>query len=327
MPRRFEQLPSNPDPDPVVNDAIGLFMRLSPSEQAGVVVLLLVAIGVIAWICLRQQTNPAVQARAVGSPQMLLGNPSNAGTDANNYLMVKPYFALSYDNATGEPNWVSWRLIQSDLGTAPRAPEFLPDDDTLPAGFRRIVSRDYAGGGFDRGHMCPHSDRAADQTSSYATFVMSNIIPQAPNVNRKAWDQMENYCRELVRSHRRLYITAGPAGRGGTGSRGFRQTIADGKVVVPSDCWKIVVILPDDGVDPDPATISPATRVLAVDMPNDQSTVGEEWAQYRTSPAVIEQKTGLHFFDQLRPDVAATLRMRIDTAPLPEPRSHGHVAD
>ena len=66
--------------------------------------------------------------------------------------------------------------------------------------------------------MCPHSDRAANTDMSYATFVMTNIIPQAPNVNRKAWAEMENYCRELVRHHDSLFIIAGPIGEGGTGT-------------------------------------------------------------------------------------------------------------
>src|SRR5205814_3739320 len=123
------------------------------------------------------------------------------------------------------PNWVSWRLTKEDVGDAPRKRIF-DTDATLPDGFTQVTHKDYVGGGFDRGHMCPHSDRAATDESSFATFIMTNIIPQAPNVNQKAWDQMENYCRGLTTKHRRLYILAGPAGSGGRGSHGFRTSIA-----------------------------------------------------------------------------------------------------
>ena len=143
-----------------------------------------------------------------------MGNPSRATEDArdkDNFLMEKEYFALSYNNTKGTPNWVSWQLATNFLGDAPRFP-FHPDE-TFPRGFRHITPKDYTGSGFDRGHMCPHSDRNATPHMSQATFVMSNIIPQSPNVNQKAWAQLEMYCRNLVeRHHKRLYILSGPAG-------------------------------------------------------------------------------------------------------------------
>ncbi len=317
----------------VVTAVVTAFTRLPPVVQLGVAVALIVG-GLLAaaayfWVE-QQQGQPGGAAVATGSPQMWLGNPSGAtadGSNPDNYLMVKPYFALSYNSGKGTPNWVSWRLTAADLGDAPRKPEFDPDYD-LPNGFTRITHRDYSGGGFDRGHMCPHGDRTADLTMSYATFVMTNVIPQAANVNQKAWDQCESYCRDLARRGHRLYVCDGPAGQGGVGRNGRRDTIANGRVVVPSDCWKVALILDDDpGVDPDPATVGPSTRVLAIDVPNDQSSVGEAWAQYRTTPAQIERRTGLHFFDALRPDVADALRQRVDTMPLPPPRPRGRGGD
>src|ERR1700730_5922355 len=66
------------------------------------------------------------------------GNPSNATEhDADNYLMAKPFFALSYNNSKGTPNWVSWHLTDADLGSAKRMP-FYPDQE-LPRGFNQVV--------------------------------------------------------------------------------------------------------------------------------------------------------------------------------------------
>jgi endonuclease G len=323
-PRRRED--DNQPIDPAeVQSLVNGFLRLPTAVQLLVAVVLIVGGLIFAYVAYRQTGSPAFPGGSVasGSPQMLLGNPSRAGQDPDNYLMEKPYFALSYNNAKGTPKWVSWRLTAVDIGTAPRKPEFDPDL-TLPDGFNRITHRDYSGGGFDRGHMCPHGDRSADQTMSFATFVMTNVIPQSANVNQKAWDQCESYCRDLARHGHRLYITDGPAGQGGTGRNGHRDTIANGKVVVPSDCWKIALILDDAGVDPDPSTITADARVLTIDVPNEMDGVGEAWAQYRTSPADVERRTGLHFFDRLRPDVAAALRQRVDRTPLPPPRPMQH---
>jgi endonuclease G len=228
---------------------------------------------------------------------------------------------LSYNDGNGTPNWVSWRVSRSDLGDAPRKPQFDPDD-TLPAGFKKIAHRDYSGGGFDRGHLCPHADRAATQEMAWSTFVMTNIIPQAPNVNQKAWEHLESYCRGLARRGQHLYIMAGPIGKGGTGSSGLKQTIANGKVTVPAECWKIVVVVPEGGSSDDLGKINSDTRVIAVVMPNDNNRVGDDWAGFRTSVSQIEAKTGYHFFERLRPEVAATLKQKVDTATI-APGSEG----
>ena len=262
---------------------------------------------------------------------MLMGNPSGAAADSSNrtnYLMVKPFYALSYNDSKGTANWVSWQLTPGYLGNAPRKPIFDPDE-MLPPGFYRVTQKDYSGSGFDRGHLCPHGDRAADEEMSFATFVMTNVIPQARNVNEKAWAHVENYCRDLVRDHQdHLYIIAGPSGQGGRGTRGFAQAIAGARVVVPAECWKVIVVVPQEGGgdEDDLGRITPHTRVITVVMPNDDDLVGEQWAQYRTSPAEVERRTGLRFFDRLSPAVAQLLRAKTDDVPLPAPAPRRYTA-
>jgi endonuclease G len=295
---------------------VGYWLTRRPSPRATVAATLPVP------QALQVQRAPA----AVTNAQMLLGDPSDATPDPShpdNYLLLKPYFTLAYNNSAGEPRWVSWRLCFGDLGDAPRKRTFDPDD-SLPAGFNVIVTHDYTGSGFDRGHMCDHSDRAATIESSYATFIMTNIVPQAPNNNRKCWAQLENYCRELARSGDRLYITSGPAGRGGVGRNGPAETIADGKVVVPAETWKVIVVTSDVGQD-DVANVSAVDRVIAVDVPNDDGKCGEEWAGFRCSPAAIEAKTGLHFFTALPADVRATFENEVDRSSIAPPRPVVHA--
>lgn len=313
----------------LIDSAVGAFGRLSPVVR-GVLILLIIGgiVGAYFYVKSRQShlSQTAGTSDAAVSPHLLLGNPSGATSQASarsNLLMVKPYYALSYNGATGTPNWVSWRVTKEDLGNAPRKLTF-DADATLPSAFYRVTHKDYSGSGFDRGHLCPHSDRAANQEMSYSTFVMSQIIPQAPNVNQKAWAQLEIYCRDLVRlHHHHLYVIAGPYGQGGRGSNGFKNTIAGGRVTVPAYCWKLVVVVPDEGED-DLAKISTETRVITVIMPNDNDAVGDPWAKFRTSPADIEQRTGLKFFDRLPETVAQALRQNIDHVNIPPPRPITH---
>jgi endonuclease G, mitochondrial len=264
---------------------------------------------------------PGADEHPENSVHLLLGNPSRATDDppnANNFLMRKPYYALSYNSSKGTPNWVSWRLQESDLGDAPR-PQFYPDE-SLPRSFRPVTPHDYTGTGFDRGHMCPHGDRAGTQDGSNATFAMTNIIPQAPNVNKKAWNDFEEYCREMARRRRQtLYIVSGPQGKGGEGSRGPADAIAGGHVTVPAKCWKVAVIVDGDSGPDDLAKIGPRTRVIGVVMPNEES-VGYGWAKYRTSVREIETLTGYTFFDRIPHDIADALKTKVDNEHIPPPR-------
>lgn len=253
---------------------------------------------------------------AQGSIQLALGNPSHArddGKDRNNFLIAKKQFALSYNNAKGTPNWVSWRIVRSDMGDAPRG-DFEPEM-SLPRGFTRVFSRDYSNSGFDRGHMCPHADRAHTADDSAATFTMTNIIPQSPHVNQFPWNDLEIYCRDLVRREgKRVYVVSGPFGIGGTGRKGFRKTLADGKVTVPAQCWKVIMAI-DPGQEDDLSRINARTRTIAVIMPNDEK-VDMQWSRYRTSIAEVEKLTGYVFFDKVPAAVIGPLKEKVDKTPI-----------
>lgn len=258
-------------------------------------------------------------------PHLRMGNPSQATEELgnkDNFLLKKKQFALAYSNDRGTPNWVSWQLRKEDIGHAPRKP-FHPDT-TLPPFFRRIKPDDYTGSGFDRGHLCPHNDRSATDEDSTATFVMTNMIPQAGEVNQKAWNDLEMYCRELVSKHRkRLYIISGPAGVGGTGKKGFRNTVPNGRVTVPAHCWKVIMVLPDDEGD-DLAKVTSRTRLIAVIMPNSDNAE-HRWDRYRTSVKKVEQLTGYCFFDAVPADVIGPLKLCVDEERIPyhpPPRNH-----
>jgi len=250
------------------------------------------------------------------NPNTMMGNPSQAKPDPrekDNYLMEKPHFSLSYNDSKGTPNWASWRLTADTIGKAKRFP-FYPDQ-TLPRGFGRIVPKDYTNDGFDRGHMCPHEDRSADEEMSRATFVMSNIIPQAKNVNEQAWKNLEDFCRDLVMKGKTLYIVAGPAGKKGQcADGGWHETIGTTrKVTVPSACWKVIMVL-DSGPGYDPAKVNANTRLIAVIMPNDLS-VGSAWKGYRRSVKDVETLTGYHFFENAPHPLIDRLKEKTDDGP------------
>ena len=148
------------------------------------------------------------------SVHLTLGNPSNAATEPNNYLILRPQYALSYNNSKGTPNWVSWQLNQNSLGSVERQNTFRPDD-TLPAGWYRVRPNDYQRSNYDRGHVIPSGDRTRTPEDNSSTFLMTNMIPQAPANNREVWRELEEYSRELVQQGKELHVIAGGVGEKG----------------------------------------------------------------------------------------------------------------
>lgn len=250
-----------------------------------------------------------------------MGNPSGATNDVNNptnYLMLKSQYAESYHRDRGIPNWVSWHLDPTWLGSAPRQNDFRPDD-TLPSDWYHVKMTDYSGSGFDRGHHCPSGDRTSTAADNSATFLMTNMMPQAPDNNQGTWESLEAYSRTLVGQGSELYIIAGGQGQGGVGSNGALATVAAGRVVVPKYTWKVVMVLPQG--DNDVSRVTNATRVFAVIMPNIQGVRSDPWQKYLTSVRQVEALTGYDFFSNVPVDIQNVIESRIDAASNTSPQT------
>jgi endonuclease G len=275
----------------------------------------------LATACSKQEMTPTaaptaavVTQDATRDSHLAMGNPSGATTNTaypSNYLMSKSQYALSYNRDKGKANWVSWHLSSAWLGSTPRQDNFAADA-TLPSGWYRVTSSSYTGSGFDRGHECPSADRTGSIADNSATFLMTNMMPQAPQNNQRTWAGLENYCRTLVGQGNELYIICGSYGTGGTGSAGYKTTIDAGRVTVPNRCWKVVVVLPEGSSDASRVTTS--TRIIAINTPNDNS-LDTNWGVYRTSVNSIEAATGYDIMSAVSTAVQDVIEARIDNGP------------
>lgn len=244
---------------------------------------------------------------------LLLGNPSNATTNitnTDNYLMDMGYYVESYNNSRGGPNWVSWHLDASNITTtAKRVNNFAAFRD-LPASFYPVQNTNYSVTGFDRGHNCPSADRSSSANANSATFLMTNMIPQVPKNNQQTWGKFENYLRVQVLAGNEVYIIMGSYGKGGTGSKGYFTTIDNGKITVPSNIWKVAVIIPAGKNDINRVTNS--TRVIAIDTPNN-NTIDPDWTRYIVNVKLIEKITGYNLLSALPKNIQDIVENKPDS--------------
>jgi endonuclease G, mitochondrial len=234
-----------------------------------------------------------------------MGIPSPSSTSNwNSYLSVKSGYVISYNSSRKVPNWVSWELNTSYLGSAPRQDNFRTDG-TLPSTMPQATLADYSGSGYDRGHMCPSADRTKTTTVNSETFYLTNMVPQAANNNQGPWAQLENESRSLVQSGKQLYIISG-----GTFSAGS-LSVGNG-VKVPDKTWKVIVVL--DAPGQGPSAVTSSTRVIGVLMPNQNSqiSVSTPWRNFRVTVDAIEAATGYNLLSDVDPTVQSVVEARVD---------------
>ncbi len=263
---------------------------------------------------------------------LTMGNPSNATADVNNadnYLMEKDQYSLSYNRSKATPNWVSWQLDQTWLGSTQRQDTFRADD-TLPADWYHVLETDFQFStyGFDRGHMCPSADRTATVEDNSNTFLMTNMVPQASGNNQGPWAGLESYLRSVVTSGgNRIYIISGPAGTGGLSSTGSWNTIntpTGGAINIPSATWKVALVLPVGNNDI--LRVDNSTRTIAVIMPNNDNIRPDTWQKYLATVRQVESLSGYNFYSNVPTSIQDVIEPKLDVTNDTAPQAMNQTA-
>lgn len=148
-------------------------------------------------------------------------------------------FAVLHSGLTRTPIFSVEKLNRAQLGDAKGEvrTDIFYADARLPRD-ERAELKDYTAKGavnesYDRGHMSP----AADQPTPAAmaqSFSLANMIPQAPQNNRKAWASIEKATRQYVgRAQGDVYVFTGPAFVENAGT-------LNGRLKIPSHVYKLV---------------------------------------------------------------------------------------
>jgi endonuclease G len=193
--------------------------------------------------------------------------------------------------------WVSYQVeAVEDAGIGSR-PGFKADWRTLwPIG-----TDSYAGSGYDRGHLAPNYAIAAvhGREAQVDTFLMSNMSPQRPNLNRQLWQRLEEAVMDhFAPRYDRLQVVTGPIYPENFMDNAFNRV---GFVEVPEAFYKIIVA-------PHPET----PIALAFIMP--QNVRGNEpLDDYLVSIDEVEARTGLDFFPELSASLESALEGQVRT--------------
>ena len=117
----------------------------------------------------------------------------------NTVVLCNSFFATVYD-PKNQANVFSTEIVQERAKKVARTDDFRPDKRVPNA----PTPDDYTNSGYDRGHMVPAAN-ADDLNEMRDTFLMTNMTPQLPSVNRVGWRMLE----DRVRSTPFKYVITG----------------------------------------------------------------------------------------------------------------------
>lgn len=171
--------------------------------------------------------------------------------------LVRGNFLTSYDGSRRVPRWTLEKLTRESLaGDTSRDDQAFYRDPDVPEEFASEV-RDYSGSMFDRGHCAAAANHRANERMMEATFTLANVMPQNPNLNRRAWAALEQQVRDLATAEgvRCCWVLTAPAWlsdepqfvNGAYVSFLRVRTIGKHGVWVPTHCAKALLIERDDG--------------------------------------------------------------------------------
>ena len=184
---------------------------------------------------------------------------------------------MHYRNDTKTAEWVAEKITSADVsGPAKRRDDFRPDAD-IPPEYRATLS-DYAGTGYDRGHLSPAATNTQSQEIMSESFLLTNMVPQNANKNRGIWRILELKIRDWVLQGKDIWVVTGTVYDSGY------TTIGNG-VGVPTRMWKVIYDARDQ-------------KAIAFIMPNSPIS-RSDLHSYATSVTELERIIGINFHPRL----------------------------
>jgi len=178
----------------------------------------------------------SINGREVWSTLSEVGYPVISDTISTT-LLTRYCYSLSYNQKTRQPNWVMWQLTgEHVMKRKDGVWNEYREDLELPSDIRSTLD-DYASSGYDRGHMCPGGDCNWDDIGRDETFLLSNMCPQNPNLNRGDWKEIEIACRKWAEKHGNIYIVCGPIFL----KSQVHERIGSNRIPVPEAFFKVIL--------------------------------------------------------------------------------------
>ena len=211
------------------------------------------------------------------------GLPVRTGAPAPSDIRIldRGEFKIGWSDSLRHPVWCAYHVTQKSRYENAKRPNFARDT-SLP---NAPTPKDYTRSGYDRGHMVPNYaivTRYGEQAQA-KTFLMSNIIPQTPALNRGVWRDVEHRIADLwTARYGEIWVVVGCLS-----NTTYPETLGGTSIDVPTACYQVIIA--QEGMD---------VRALAVLF--DQRISWDAWAaRHIVTIDELEKLSGLDFNPEL----------------------------
>jgi endonuclease G len=202
--------------------------------------------------------------------------------EANDQIIKHEAYTLKYNETFEQAEWVAYKLTASEtVGLYERSNDFKEDPLVTTASAN---DNDYAGSGYDRGHLAPAADMGWSEITMQESFYFSNMSPQDPSFNRGIWKKLEELVRDWAVEYDSLYVVTGPILKTGL------KTIGTNKVAVPEYYYKVIYTYSKG-----------AHNAIGFVLKNEGSK--DALNRHAVSIDSVENFTGINFYANLPDDV------------------------
>jgi endonuclease G len=203
------------------------------------------------------------------------GQPVATKPDAA--LICRQGYFLYHDNQAKIPVWVAWNITPEHVNGCVARTDAFAADQSIPG--KSATPADYVGSGYDKGHLANDAHQSWDLAVEKESFLMTNMSPQLPGLNRGIWKLLETASGAWVYSRKHTLIIY--AGNVYNTSGSTTKKIGASAVVVPDALYKIVV-------DKD------TNEVLAFLFPHKENQ-GNDLSVVQVTVADVEKAAGVVF--------------------------------
>lgn len=206
---------------------------------------------------------------------------------ATHVMLRRNGYNNCYDPRTKLPAYTYEKLTKSSLKKNVRRDALNFKVDYQIPSLNRAKSDSYKLSGYQRGHMVPASNAVMSEEAMRDTFLLTNIAPQAPELNMGYWKQLEKYVKKKTEFYDLVEVF--------TGTVFVPQTCNDGKVrviyevigngvAVPTHFFKVLYLHK-----------GPEKFQCAYLVPNREISSNIPLKDFRVTVSKIQELTGILF--------------------------------
>lgn len=200
-------------------------------------------------------------------------------------------FKVGWSPRLRHPVWVAYHVPAEAVSEAGKRPGFKQDREAPNS----PTAANYAKTGYDRGHMAPNYAIATrfGSEAQNRTFLMSNVSPQTPRLNRGVWRDIEHRIAELwTRRWGEIWVIVGCISDG-------HWKLKETDIDIPTRFYQIVVA-------------QEGREIRAMAMLIEQNVPWKAWpTRYLVSIDELEELTGFDFLPDLEDETEDALEAKL----------------